>query len=82
MKRAKQATADKLTAVEKKVVATGYAVNVRVAPGLTQRILGTVVNGESLKYFDTVTDADGVDWHDVSFKGKHGYICGKYSRLE
>lgn len=82
MKRAKQATADKPTVAEKKVVVTGYAVNVRVAPGLTQRILGTVVDGESLKYFDTVTDVDGVDWHEVSFNRKHGYICGKYSKLE
>jgi uncharacterized protein YgiM (DUF1202 family) len=81
MKRVKQATTEQPTVSNRQVIATGFSVNVRVAPGLTQRILGTVSDGESLKYYDTVTDADGVDWHEVSFNRKHGYICGKYSKL-
>ena len=81
MRKTKQ-TAAKPTVVDKRVVVTGYSVNVRIAPGLTQRVLGTVVDGESLKYYDTVTDADGAYWHEVSFNRKHGYISGKYSRLE
>ena len=66
---------------EKIVVIMGHKVNVRSAPSLSAKIFDAVNSGTTFKWFDTVSDVDGVDWHEVCYNGKHAYVCGKYSRL-
>lgn len=60
---------------------TAGLVNVRAAPSLAGRILGTVKLGETLPFQgETKKDERGVSWHLVEFKGQNGWIsekCGK-----
>ena len=67
--------------ISKAVEITGYSVYVRSAPGMNASIFGAVPAGTKLEWIDTAPDSDGTDWHEVYFDGKHGYVCGKYSRL-
>ena len=56
--------------------------NVRSAPDLNARILGTVFHGTSLDYlFSTFRDDRGVDWYRVSYNGGEGWISSKYTQL-
>lgn len=61
------------------VTVTGSLVNVRAAPGMNGRILGTAKKGETLEYQGESQNVDGVAWYLVVFKGQNAWISGKYS---
>ena len=63
------------------VRATGK-VNLRKAPNLDAKSLGTIHEGETAKYLgETKKDERGVAWYKVSFGGKTGWVSSKYAKL-
>ena len=52
---------------------------VRAAPNTGSKQLGVAIKGEIYKY-GGVTSVDG--WNLIEFKGKIGWVSGKYSRGE
>lgn len=64
------------------VEVTGQLVNVRAAPTLSGRILGTVQKGQQMPFQDeTQRDDRGVEWLLVEFKNGNGWISGQFGRL-
>ena len=58
-----------LSAAFAEVYTTGN-VNLRRGPGLTYEKLGSVLEGTQLVFLgETSTDARGVDWYKVNYKG-------------
>lgn len=54
--------------------------NVRSSPSLNGTILGSVSDGSTLKGSGEVrTDKRGVDWFNVTYKGKKGWVSSKYA---
>ena len=66
----------------KQVEITGELVNVRAAPGLSGREIGTAHKGDQLPYGgETKKDDRGVEWHLVEFRNANGWVSGKFSRI-
>lgn len=64
------------------VEVTAPLVNVRSAPGMSGRVLGTVRQGQMLPYQgETQQDEHGTDWYLVEYNGENGWISGHYSRV-
>ena len=79
-----EATEKALKAVggQKCVTVTGNTVNVRAAPNINGRIIGTAHKGDKLPYGgETQTDDRGIPWYLVDHKNENGWISGNVSRL-
>ena len=63
------------------VVVTGGSVNVRSAPGVGSRDIGTAHAGDVLPYQGETRQAGGRDWYLVIYRGESGWISSKYSAL-
>lgn len=63
------------------VKVTGGDVNVRSAPGTSNRVLGIVHKGDTLPYQGEDRDVNGTPWHLVIYKNQNAWISGKYSKL-
>ena len=69
-------------ALSRYVEITGNSVNVRSAPSLAGRDIGTAHKGDRLPYGGkTQTDDRGVDWYLVDWQNANGWVSGKYGRL-
>lgn len=62
----------------KNIKITGESVNVRADPGTGGRVLGVAHKGDELEYGGE--DSAG-GWHKVNYKGKIGWVSGKYSEV-
>ena len=61
---------------------TGQSVNVRSAPSLAAREIGTVHMGERLPYGGvTNTDDRGIPWYLVDYHNENGWVSGKLSKI-
>lgn len=65
----------------RKVRVTGGLVNVRSAPGTSNRVLGVVKQGETLEYQGQGKAVNGVTWYLVIYKGQNAWISGKYAEV-
>ena len=60
----------------------GALVNIRSAPSLSGRILGTVMRGDRLPFQGEVRkDNRGVEWLLVVYKNENAWISGQYARV-
>ena len=61
---------------------TGQTVNVRSAPSLAAREIGTAHMGERLPYGGvTNTDDRGIQWYLVDYHNENGWVSGKLSKI-
>lgn len=60
---------------------TGGSVNVRSAPGVESRDIGTVHKGDLLPYQGVTKEADGRDWYLVIYKNENGWVSSRYAEL-
>ena len=60
---------------------TGGSVNVRAAPGLEARDIGTVHKGDILPYQGVTSEADGRPWYLIIYENQNGWVSGKYAEL-
>lgn len=61
---------------------TGPSVNVRSAPSIEGRVLGTAHEGDKLPYQgETRSDDRGVNWYLVIFEGQNGWVSQKYAEV-
>jgi len=66
----------------KKVTATAGSTKVRTAPNLDGAVLGYISKGKSVAYLEnTSTDARGVVWYQVSYKGNTGWVSSRYTTI-
>lgn len=73
----------RLCGAGRRVTVTGALVNVRSAPSLDGRVLGTVKNGDRLPYQgESKADARGVSWLLIEFRGENGWISEKFGKVE
>ena len=64
------------------VYAKSGSSNVRSAPSLSGKDIGTLHKGESAPYLgETEWDNRGVAWYLISYKGKTGWISSMYTSL-
>jgi len=64
------------------VKAVSHKVNMRDAPNLSGKDIGTMSDGETATYLGSKsTDNRGVVWYKVSFKGKTGWVSSKYTKM-
>ena len=69
-------------ALAKYVEITGQSVNIRSAPSLAGREIGTAHQGEKLPYGgQTQTDDRGIPWYLVDYQNENGWVSGKMSKL-
>lgn len=61
-----------------KVYVTGSAVNVRTAPNILGKVMGTVHKGDALVYQDNDSESG---WHLVVYNGQNGWISPKYTDI-
>lgn len=66
----------------KQVIVTGASVNVRSAPGTTNKILGIVHKDDLLPYQGEDKSVSGTPWHLVEYRNQNGWISGKYSEVK
>ena len=71
---------EKPTGTGRTVVATGD-VNVRSAPGVGNRVLGVLKNGQSLPYQGEKKSVDGRDWYLVEYQNENGWVSSKYAEV-
>lgn len=62
------------------VIATGD-VNVRSAPGTSNRIIGVLYKGKKAVYQGEKREVSGRDWYLVEFNGENGWVSSKYSEV-
>ena len=60
---------------------TGGAVNVRAAPGVEAKDIGTVHRGDRLPYQGVTQQAGGRDWYLVIYDNQNGWVSSKYAEL-
>jgi len=60
---------------------TGGSVNVRSAPGASNRDIGTVHRGDILIYQGVTEEADGKPWYLIVYANTNGWVSSKYARL-
>ena len=55
------------------------SVNLRTGPGVAYPLYDAIPKGAHMTYLETaMADSEGVDWYQVSYKGKEGWVCSKY----
>lgn len=69
------------TGVGRMVEITGGSVNVRSAPGVESRDIGTAHKGDVLPYQGVTKESGGRPWYLVIYKNENGWISSKYSEL-
>lgn len=62
------------------VIATGD-VNVRSAPGTSNRIIGVLYKGKKAVYQGEKKAVDGRDWYLIEFNGENGWVSSKYAEV-
>ena len=60
---------------------TGGAVNVRAAPGVEAKDIGTVHKGDRLPYQGVTQQAGGRDWYLIIYENQNGWVSSKYASL-
>ena len=60
---------------------TGGSVNVRSAPGIASRDIGTVHKGDILIYQGLAEEADGKPWYLIIYNNANGWVSSKYAQL-
>ena len=60
---------------------TGDSVNVRSAPNITGRVLGTVHRGDRMAYQGQTDNSSGRDWYLVEYKNENGWVSSKFARV-
>ena len=50
--------------------------NVREAPGLSSKVIGTVKNGTTVDTTGKKVNKDGYPWYEITFSGGKGWIAG------
>lgn len=63
------------------VKVTGGRVNIRSAPGVDSRDIGTAHKGDVLPYQGVTKESGGRPWYLVIYKNENGWISSKYSEL-
>ena len=63
------------------VLVTGGSVNIRSAPGVESKDIGTVHRGDVLVYQGETREADGKPWYLVIHDNANGWVRSKYARL-
>ncbi len=64
------------------VMATGGDSNVRTGAGLGYSSIGCLYEGESAAYLgNSMTDARGVLWYQISFDGRSAWVSSRYTTL-
>ena len=63
------------------VAITGGSVNVRAAPGVEARDIGTVHKGDRLPYQGVTQQAGGRDWYLIIYENQNGWVSSKYAEL-
>ena len=61
-------------------IATGD-VNVRSAPGTSNRVLGVLKKGQTAAYQGEKKAVDGRDWYLIEFEGQNGWVSSKYAEV-
>ena len=76
------AAADKLTYNgEAQKLVTGGSVNIRSAPGVESKDIGTAHKGDLLVYQAVAKEAGGRAWFLIIWKNQNAWISSKYSKL-
>ena len=60
---------------------TGGSVNVRAAPGVEAKDIGTVHKGNRLPYQGVTQQAGGRDWYLIIYENQNGWVSSKYAEL-
>ena len=60
---------------------TGGSVNVRAAPGVEAKDIGTVHRGDRLPYQGVTQQAGGRDWYLIIYENQNGWVSSKYAEL-
>ena len=63
------------------VLVTGGSVNIRSAPGVESKDIGTAHKGDLLVYQGVTRQAGGRDWYLIIWKNQNAWISSKYSEL-
>lgn len=63
------------------VLVTGGSVNIRSAPGVENRDIGTAHEGDLLPYQGVAMEAGGRPWFLIIHQNQNGWISSKYSKL-
>ena len=63
------------------VLVTGGSVNIRSAPGVKSKDIGTAHKGDLLVYQGVTQEADGKPWYLIIWKNQNAWISSKYSKL-
>ena len=72
----------RLCGAGREVEITGQSVNVRAAPSLSGRDIGTVHKGDRLPYGgETKADDRGIDWYLIEYDNGNGWVSAKYARI-
>jgi GH25 family lysozyme M1 (1,4-beta-N-acetylmuramidase) len=63
------------------VLVTGGSVNIRSAPGVKSKDIGTAHRGDLLVYQGVTQEADGKPWYLIIWENQNAWISSKYSKL-
>ena len=63
------------------VLVTGGSVNIRSAPGVESKDIGTVHKGDQLVYQGVAKEAGGRTWFLIIWKNQNAWISSKYAKL-
>lgn len=63
------------------VLVTGDRVNIRSAPGVASKDIGTVRKDDMLVYQGISKEADGKPWYLIVYKNQNGWISSRYAKL-
>ena len=63
------------------VLVTGGSVNIRSAPGVKSKDIGTAHKGNLLVYQGVTQEADGKPWYLIIWENQNAWISSKYSKL-
>lgn len=63
------------------VLITGGRMNVRSAPGVESKDIGTVRKGDMLVYQGVTQEAGGRPWFLIIYENQNGWVSSRYSRL-
>lgn len=63
------------------VLVTGGSVNIRSAPGVKSKDIGTAHKGDLLVYQGVTQEADGKPWYLIIWENQNAWISSKYSKL-
>ena len=63
------------------VLVTGGSVNIRSAPGVKSKDIGTAHKGDLMVYQGVTREADGKPWYLIVWENQNAWISSKYSKL-